>query len=419
MRFLHCADIHLDSPLRGLERYEGAPVEQVRGATRRAFENMVQCALREKVDFVVIAGDLYDGDWPDFNTGLFFAKGMAQLGESGIAVYVVRGNHDAASKLTRSLPLPKNVHLFPDKAPKTLTDDNLGLAVHGQSFATAAVFDDLAADYPRAVPGYFNLGALHTSLTGRPGHDNYAPTTELILKSKGYDYWALGHVHAREIVSRDPWVVYPGNMQGRHIREQGAKGCELVNVEDGSITTEPVALDVLRWTELAVDVAGMPDLDALFDRAAAGVRTELSRADGRILGLRIRVHGAGVLHRDVSARPEVIAEQLRAVALDASGGNAWLEKVDLRVRPLIEVDRLSAGDDPVALLVRELRALTQDGEKLTSFANDALKELRQRLPPDLSEDDLLRLDAPDVLGELLREAEGELLARLAGDRGPL
>ena len=148
MRFLHCADIHLDSPLRGLERYEGAPVEQVRGATRRAFENMVQCALREKVDFVVIAGDLYDGDWPDFNTGLFFAKGMAQLGESGIAVYVVRGNHDAASKLTRSLPLPKNVHLFPDKAPKSLTDDNLGLAVHGQSFATAAVFDDLAADYP-------------------------------------------------------------------------------------------------------------------------------------------------------------------------------------------------------------------------------------------------------------------------------
>lgn len=419
MRFLHCADIHLDSPLRGLERYEGAPVEEVRGSTRRAFENMVQYAVRERVDFVVIAGDLYDGDWLDFNTGLYFAKGMAQLGESGIAVYVLRGNHDAASKLTRSLPLPKNVRLFPDKAPKTFTDDNLGLAVHGQSFATAAVLEDLAAGYPQLVRGYFNVGVLHTSLTGRPGHNNYAPTSEAILRSKGYDYWALGHVHAREIVSSDPWVVYPGNIQGRHIRELGAKGCELVTVEDGSITTEPVAFDVLRWAELAVDVAGLPDLDALFDRAAAGVRTELSRADGRILGLRIRVHGAGVLHRDVSARPEVIAEQLRAVALDASSGNAWLEKVDWRVRPLIEVDRLSVGDDPVALLVREIRALAQDGERLTSFANDALKELRQRLPPDLSEDDVLRLDAPDVLGELLREAEGELLARLAGDGGQL
>lgn len=419
MRFLHCADIHLDSPLRGLERYEGAPVEEVRGASRRAFENMIQHALRERVDFVVLAGDLYDGDWPDFNTGLFFAKGMAKLGESGVAVYLLRGNHDAASKLTRSLPLPKNVHLFPDKSPKTFTDDNLGLALHGQSFATAAVLDDLAAGYPQAVRGCFNLGVLHTSLTGRPGHDNYAPTTEAILCSKGYDYWALGHVHAREIVSRDPWVVYPGNIQGRHIREQGAKGCELVTVEDGSITTEPVALDVLRWTELAIDVAGMPDLDALFDRAAAGVRTELARADGRILGLRIRMHGAGAVHRDVSARPEVIAEQLRAIALDASGGNAWLEKVDLRVRPLVEVDRLAAGDDPVALLVRELKGLARDGAKLTSFANDALKELRQKLPPELSEDDVLRLDAPDVLSELLQEAEGELLARLAGDRGKL
>lgn len=419
MRFFHCADIHLDSPLRGLERYEGAPVEEVRGASRRAFENMVQCALRERVDFVVIAGDLYDGDWPDFNTGLFFAKGMAQLGESGIAAYVLRGNHDAASKLTRSLPLPKNVHLFPERAPNTLIDDNLGLAAHGQSYATAAVLDDLAAGYPEAVRGCFNLGVLHTSLNGRPGHDNYAPTTVAILRSKGYDYWALGHVHAREIVSRDPWVVYPGNIQGRHIREQGAKGCELVTVEDGSITTEPVALDVLRWTELAIDVAGMPDLDALFDRVSAGVRTEVAHADGRILGLRIHVHGAGAVHRDVSARPEVIAEQLRAVALDASGGSVWLEKVDLRVRPLVKVDHLAAGDDPVALLVRELRALAQDGGKLTSFANDALKELRQKLPPDLSEDDALRLDAPDVLSELLQEAEGELLARLAGERGSL
>lgn len=419
MRFLHCADIHLDSPLRGLERYEGAPVEEVRGATRRAFENMVQYARRERVDFVVIAGDLYDGDWPDFNTGLFFAKGMAQLGESGIAVYVVRGNHDAASKLTRSLPLPKNVHLFPDKAPKTLTDDNLGLAVHGQSFATAAVLDDLAARYPQAVRGYFNLGVLHTSLTGRPGHDNYAPTTEQVLRSKGYDYWALGHVHAREIVLRDPWVVYPGNIQGRHIREQGAKGCELVTVEDGSITTEPVELDVLRWTELAIDVAGMPDFDSLLDRAAAGVKTELAQAEGRILGLRFRIHGAGAVHRDVSARPEVIAEQLRAVALEVSGGNAWLEKVELRVRPLVEIDRLAAGDDPVGLLVRELKALAQDQGKLASFANDALKELKQKLPAELNQDEELRLDAPDVLRDLLSEAEGELLARLAGERGTL
>lgn len=417
MRFLHCADIHLDSPLRGLERYEGAPVEEVRGATRRAFENLIQAAIRERVDFVVIAGDLYDGDWPDFNTGLFFAKGMAQLGESGITVYVVRGNHDAASKLTRSLPLPKNVRMFPEKVPGTIADDHLGLAVHGQSFATAAVPDDLAGTYPEAVRGYFNLGVLHTSLTGRPGHDSYAPTTEAVLRSKGYDYWALGHVHAREIVSREPWIVFPGNTQGRHIREQGAKGCEIVSVEDGRIATEPMALDVLRWAELDIDVAGVPDLDALLDRTAAGLRTRLTQADGRILGLRVRLTGAGAVHRDISPRPEVVAEQLRAMVLDVSAGNAWLEKVGVRVRPALDLDQLALGDDPIGLMVRELRAMAQDPGALASLAGDALKELRQKLPAELSHDDVLRFDAPDVLREILGEAEGELLARLATDGG--
>jgi DNA repair exonuclease SbcCD nuclease subunit len=417
MRFIHCADIHLDSPLRGLERYEGAPVEEVRGATRRALENMIQCALRERVDFVVIAGDLYDGDWPDFNTGLFFAKAMAELGESGIAVYVIRGNHDAASKLTRVLPLPKNVHLFPDKAPSTQTDDNLGLAVHGQSFATAAVFDDLAVGYSQAIPGYFNLGVLHTSLTGRPGHDNYAPTTELVLKSKGYDYWALGHVHAREIVSRDPWIVYPGNTQGRHIREQGQKGCELVTVEDGQIVLEQVPLDVMRWGVLNVDVSRIQDLDALLDQVTQGVREQLAEAGGRVLGLRIQLLGAGPVYKNISSRPEVVTEQLRAVALDVSSGSAWVEKVDCRVRPALDLEQLALGDDPVGLLVRELRTLSADSDALALLASETLRELKQKLPAELAQADVLRFDATEVLKELLTQAEADLIARLASEGG--
>jgi exonuclease SbcD len=415
MRFLHCSDVHLDSPLRGLDRYEGAPVDEVRGATRRAFENMIQVALRERVDFVVIAGDLYDGDWPDFNTGLFFAKGMAQLGESGIAAYVLRGNHDAASKLTRSLPLPPNVHLLPDRQPVTLIDDTLGLAVHGQSFATAAVFDDLAARYPDAVPGLFNLGVLHTSLTGRPGHDSYAPTTAGVLRSKGYDYWALGHVHAREIVSREPWIVYPGNVQGRYIREQGPKGCELVTVEDGCISAEPIVLDVLRWSVLTLDITGLPDLDALFDEAARGIRAEVERADGRVMGTRLRIQGAGALHSLMCSRPDQLIGTLRAVALDVSAGAAWLEKVEVQARPLVDLDRLAAGNDPVGLLVREIRALAQDEVRTRSLAEEALRDLRTKLPGDLEYDGPMRLDAPEVLGDLLNEAQSELLARLSGE----
>lgn len=415
MRFLHCADIHLDSPLRGLERYEGAPVDEVRGATRRAFDNLVGHALRENVDFVVIAGDLYDGEWLDFNTGLFFAKGMAQLGESGIAVYVVRGNHDAQSKLSRPLRLPANVHLLSEKVPQTIVNDALGVAVHGQSFATMAVTDDLAAGYPVALRGYFNLGLLHTSMTGREGHEPYAPTTEQVLRAKGYDYWALGHVHAREIVAREPWIVYPGNLQGRHIRERGAKGCELVTVENGVISSEALALDVLRFEEVMIDVSTMADLDALLDSAQRAVRAGLAHADGRILGLRLRLTGSGGLHRELAARPQRAIEQLRLIALDASAGRAWLEKVDIKVRPSRELAGLAAGDDPVALLADELAQLLAAPAELERFAQDLLKDLRLKLPAEIAEDEDFKLDSPSLLRELMQEAEGEILARLGGD----
>lgn len=417
MRFLHCADIHLDSPLRGLERYEGAPVEEVRGATRRAFRNLIDAALRERVDFVVIAGDLYDGNWPHIGTGLFFAKGMAQLGESGIAVYGVRGNHDAASKITRTLRQPGNVHFLPDHAPATLINPDLGLAVHGQSFATPAVLDDLAAQYPAAVPGLFNLGALHTALTGRAGHDPYAPTSEAVLRTKGYDYWALGHVHAREIVTREPWVVYPGNLQGRHLRETGVKGCELVTVADGQISTTPLALDVLRWRELAVEVTGLADLDALLEQVTRAVRAAHAQADGRILGLRLQLCGVSPLQAQLSARQALVADELRACVLEAGNGEVWLEKIQNVVRPTLDIARLASGNDPVGLLLQELAQLAINPADLEALSTEVLGELVSKLPTEPDDQDAFRLNNPALLQDLLAQAQAELLDAFAGAGG--
>ena len=160
--FLHAADLHLDSPLRKLERYEGAPAETLRSATRGALDNLVALALDRAVDFVLIAGDIYDGSWRDYNTGLFFASRMSRLGEADIPVFLIAGNHDAASRMTRSLRLPENVHQFPVDRPDTVRLDRLGVAIHGQGFASPAVKENLAAAYPPAVPGYVNIGLLHT-----------------------------------------------------------------------------------------------------------------------------------------------------------------------------------------------------------------------------------------------------------------
>ncbi|MCB1823420.1 MAG: DNA repair exonuclease [Candidatus Competibacteraceae bacterium] len=418
MRFLHAADLHLDSPLRGLDRYEGAPVDEARGATRRAFENLIAVARRERVDLVVIAGDLYDGDWPDHNTGLFFIKGVAQLAEEGIPVAIVRGNHDAASRLTKALRLPANVHLFADASPETKLFADIGIAVHGQSFATAAVTDDLAAGYPRPLAGYFNLGLLHSALDGRPGHDPYAPTTLDVLRGKGYDYWALGHVHAAEIVCREPWVVYPGNTQGRHIREVGPKGCALVTVEDEVISRQFVALDVMRWDTLALDIDGLPDLDALLDAATLDLRQRLAESEDRALATRVQVRGSGSLHQRLAADREQLEQELRAVAIEAGNGRAWIEKIEFRTRPLLDLDRIAERDDPIGLLVSELRRFATDEAALRAVADEVLGELRRKLPAELREDrDALRLDTASALLELLGEVEADLLARLSGDEG--
>ncbi len=265
MRFIHCADLHLDSPLRGLERYEGAPAQDMREATRRSFTNIIDLALEREVDFVLVAGDVFDGDWLDFNTGLFFANQLRRLADADIRVFIVRGNHDALSKISKAVPLPKNVHVFKSSKPETVVDENLGYAIHGQSFTTAAVIDDLAAQYPDAHSGLLNIGLLHTALSGREGHEPYAPTTPEKLASKGYHYWALGHVHNREVVRENPWIVFPGNSQGRNAREIGEKGCIVVegDAEDGIRSVEFVATDVARWQHLTIDATDVTTLDDL------------------------------------------------------------------------------------------------------------------------------------------------------------
>jgi DNA repair exonuclease SbcCD nuclease subunit len=168
-RFIHAADIHLDSPLLGLEKYEGAPAEEIRGATRKALENLVAVAIREKVDFVLIAGDLYDGEWKDAGTGLFFVRQTVRLREAGIPVFVISGNHDAQNKMTKELRFPENVVFFPHAKPATRRIENLEVAIHGQSYARADVTENLAANYPAAIDGAFNIGLLHTCGPGGQG----------------------------------------------------------------------------------------------------------------------------------------------------------------------------------------------------------------------------------------------------------
>lgn len=421
MKFLHCADIHLDSPLLGLDRYEGAPVDELRGATRRAFRDLVDLAIREGVDFVVIAGDLFDGDWPDFNTGLFFVREMARLREAGIRVALVKGNHDAESRITKSLPLPDNVFVFNHKKPETFVWDDLGVALHGQSFGHREASDDLAAAYPPGPFDLFNIGVLHTSLDGRPGHASYAPTRVEVLRGKGYDYWALGHAHAREVVATGPRIVFPGNLQGRNVRETGPKGCELVTVEHGEISAEFRPLDNLRWAHLRIETDGLNDSEMLLGAVRTGL-VELSHEAGdRLLAVRLSIEGRGKLGERLAGGFDAVEAELRAIGLDFSPA-VWLEKIRFDLRPAL--DRASAARRPDAI-GEVLRLVDRLGA-----AGDELAELGQEISTDLAKSksaaiqdmtkglDGLRLDDPATLSRLLAEAEAMLLSRLHGDATP-
>jgi exonuclease SbcD len=421
MRFIHCADIHLDSPLRGLELYDGAPAEEMRHATRRAFANVVDLAIERSADFVLIAGDIFDGDWPDFNTGLYFASQLRRLAGADIRVFLSYGNHDAVSKLTRSVPLPKNVFSFPANRPATEVIESLGVAIHGQSFATEAVTTDLSAAYAEPRAGLLNIGVLHTALSGREGHQPYAPTTADRLSDKGYDYWALGHVHNREIVRQSPWIVFPGNTQGRHARETGAKGCMVVDAEPGGgiRSVEFVPTDVARWHQLGIDIAALSSEDELHAAVQAAVRAVQVSAEERILALRLTLAGRGPLHHAIVSNREAIRAQLAASIGEASAGRAWLEKVRIKVTAPLDLPRLAERDDPIGLLIRSIESLEADPVMLQSLAESVLSDLGQKLPAELrGSDSAWALDSPEALADALAHGRERLLAAIAAEDTP-
>lgn len=381
IKFIHTADIHLDSPLRGLEAHQGTPVEEIRGATRRAFENLIDLAVDEKVDFLLIAGDLYDGDWQDYNTGLFFVSRMGRLHQAGIKVILISGNHDAVSRITRTMPLPDNVVHLSSRQPQSVVLEDCGVIIHGQSYATKAVRENLASGYPQRDPDYFNIGLLHTSLNGREGHENYAPCKVDDLRSKGYGYWALGHVHKRETVATDPLIIFSGNIQGRHIKETGAKGATLVTVDDGLVVeVEERELDVLRWEVCTVDLAQCETTDSVYNSIRKTLENILRNAEGRTLVIRLILTGECPVHAELFERTEQWTEEFRGIA--ASLGNLWLEKVQFRTRRKVGLEEILGADTSIAGLIDSIRKAEFDANNVLEMVPE-IAVLKSKLPAEI------------------------------------
>jgi DNA repair exonuclease SbcCD nuclease subunit len=412
-KFIHAADIHLDSPLRGLARYEGAPVDRIRGATREALKGLVQTAIDENVTFIVIAGDLFDGDWRDYNTGLFFAGQMSRLRENNIQVFVLAGNHDAASRITKNLKMPDNVRRFSTRRPETILLDKIGVALHGQGFSRPDITLNLVAGYPMAIQGSYNIGVLHTAVTGREGHELYAPCKIDDITQRGYDYWALGHIHKREILLESPWIVFAGNIQGRHIRETGPKGCTLVSVaDDGSTDIEHRHLDVIRWARIEVDATTAASPHEVVEAARSALEGELTASENRMLAARVEITGASKAHEALNAERERWVNQLRADATDISGGEIWVEKVSIHTTLPVDIEKLCQSDSPVGHLLKLMHNIESDPQQLSKLS-EGLSNLKSRLPIELRQgEEAIDLESPEKLKGILADAMQILLPHL-------
>jgi DNA repair protein SbcD/Mre11 len=407
MRFLHAADLHIDSPLRGLEDLDEAPVDEIRSATRKALTRLVEVAHEQAVDFVILAGDIFDGDLRDVSTGRFFCAQMRAL--DPIQVFIVHGNHDSETEISKRVPPPSNVHTFKSTKAETRYLEDIKVAIHGRSYRSRVENEDLSASYPQPVSGYTNIGVLHTSLDGYAEHKTYAPCSRTALANFGYDYWALGHIHQREEVSKHPWVVFPGNIQGRHVRETGPKGCYLVEGDRDNLTASFVPLDSVRWYDFNLDVSAVSDPDAAVDVAVENCQALLETNDVPLICVRVTMTGTSPAHKSLMITKDIVAESIRSKVLP----DIWLSELRIATTPPLDIDEEAKHDSIRGGLLRSIQRMKQEPSNEPRIV-ESLRPLKDKIPAFVQENYYTRLNDDATLRSMLDGAERVLLAELEG-----
>ncbi len=414
-RFVHTADIHLDSPLRSLSLRNRDLADLIGDSTRQALVAIVDLCLAEQVDALIIAGDLYDGEQTSMKTARFLAAQMQRLGQAGIAVYTIRGNHDALSRITQELILPPTVKVYSGRAEAVEIDrGGLAIAIHGLSFSRPQAPEGLLPKYRPPLPDRVNIGIMHTSLDGAPGHDVYAPCSLADLHASGFDYWALGHIHQRSQHDGRTTVVMPGMPQGRDINEAGPKSVSLVTVhDDRRISVEERPTSIAEFGRIAVDLSEAPSwFDAVeaIEKAVAGARV---RSGSDHLVARLMLTGRTPLSWRIRRDRDLLlaeAEQ-RAEGL----GRTWIEKIDIATEPPLEAGGQASADPLI-----ELDALMRDDVARRHATREEIrqmvKDLRDELPAEsrgFSGADEAEFEA--YLDRLLAEGSSDVIARLKTD----
>jgi exonuclease SbcD len=377
--FLHAADLHLDSPFKGLTVESPAIAARIRSATFDAFENLVREAIERRVDFVVVAGDVYDGSDRSLRAQLRFRDGLARLARHGIRSFVVHGNHDPLDGWISSVVWPEGARVFGPKVEAVPVEirGEIAAVVCGVSYPKRNEQRNLAKSFKRSDHAAFHVGLLHANVGADTGHEVYAPCELADLLAGEMDYWALGHVHTRATLAERPCVVYPGNIQGRNVREEGARGCVHVRVDEtGASEVEFVPLDVLRWATLRVDVTGATAIDGVDDALFGAVDAALDEAGGRPVLCRVAVAGRTSLHADLARQSsaDALLERLRD-RYESECPFAWVQELSIETRPEVDLEERARAEDLLGQVLRVAAEIGDDDELLARVAAESLARL--------------------------------------------
>ena len=407
IKILHTADIHLDSPLRSLAIRNSELRKVVTTATRASFSQLIDIAIAEDVAALLISGDLFDGKERSASTGAFLMAELDRLGEAGIRVFYIKGNHDAENPITGTLDLPSHVHVFDARGGKEkLVDD---VWIHGVSFTDRHAPDSLLPRFKSPVPGAVNIAMLHSSLAGAAGHDVYAPCSLADLSGMGFEYWALGHIHKRQVHSDAPWVVMPGIPQGRDIGEAGPKSATLLTIDQGRIDVTEVPTSVVEFAESKLDVTETDsdeDLRSLLKTQLSTMRKDISAPVGVV---RLTLTGHPARHWQILRDRDVWIEQ--ADDLAQAVGDIWIDKLLFDLSPPEANEDTNSAADELAKTMAMIR--TEPG--FSALARDEVETLLQDLPASLRNKLMPDEASRDALIDRLTRAGADLvLAQMKG-----
>jgi exonuclease SbcD len=376
-KFVHAADLHLDSPFSGITYINERVAERLREATFRTFDRIVDLCLEHAVAFLLVAGDVYDSKDRSLRAQLRFRDGLSRLSQVGIPTFVVHGNHDPMDSRLATIKWPERVYVFSGEEVSCIPVERAGRViahVYGISHPTRDIRRNLAIEFPQRIDSPFAIGLLHCNVGGNTGHEPYAPCTIDDLNKSGMDYWALGHVHNHGILSHEkPTIVYAGNPQGRHPAELGPRGCYLVEVgAGGHCTPKFIPTDNVRWLLNTVDIEGLEDDEAIVSSAQDACCSIREKTEGLSAVCRIVFTGSGPAHHRLS-NPGFVDDLTRTLR-DSEGNRepfVWVERIQVNTCPQIDIDALRNGQDFVADFLRMTSERRDD--------SDFLNEIRSRL----------------------------------------